>query len=116
MKTFRILFAAFSLLFFSVNAQAQGKKTETVKIKTSSVCDMCKKTIEKSMAYEKGVQQATLDVKSQMLLVQYRPDKTNVEALRKAVSKIGYDADSVAANPQAYNKLNDCCKKDKGIH
>src|SRR5688572_21429049 len=116
MKTLRILFAAFTILFSGMNAQAQGKKTETVKIKTSSVCDMCKKTIEKSMAYEKGVQQATLDVQSQMLTVMYRSDKTNVEMLRKAISQIGYDADSVAANPQAYNKLNDCCKKDKGIH
>jgi mercuric ion binding protein len=116
MKTLRVLFAALSILIFGANVQAQGKKTETVKIKTSSVCDMCKKTIEKNMAYEKGVQQATLDVQTQMLTVMYRPDKTNLETLRKAVTAIGYDADSVAANPQAYNKLNECCKKDKGVH
>ena len=116
MKTLRILFAAVSILFFSLNAQAQGKKTETVKIKTSAVCDMCKATIEKAMAYEKGVQAANLDVASQMLTVQYRADKTSAAALREAVTKIGYDADSTAADPLAYKKLNDCCKKDKGIH
>jgi hypothetical protein len=29
---------------------------------------------------------------------------------------VGYDADEVPANPRAYQKLNECCKKDKGIH
>jgi periplasmic mercuric ion binding protein len=116
MKTLKVLFTAFSLLFFGLNAQAQGKKTETIQIKTSAVCNMCKATIEKGMAYEKGVQNANLDVASQMLTVQYRADKTNVESLRQAVTKLGYDADSTAADAKAYNRLDDCCKKDKGVH
>ena len=36
------------------SAQDTPKKAE-LKIKTSAVCDMCKKTLEKTMAYEKGV-------------------------------------------------------------
>ncbi|MBK0402196.1 heavy-metal-associated domain-containing protein [Adhaeribacter sp. BT258] len=116
MKTFKVLFTAFTLLIFGLNAQAQGKKTESIKIKTSAVCNMCKATIEKGMAYEKGVQKAELDVASQMLTVQYRADKTNVETLRTAVNQLGYDADEAVANEKAYNKLDDCCKKDKGVH
>ena len=116
MKTFKALFTAFTLLFFGLNAQAQGKKTETVKIKTSAVCDMCKATIEKGIAYEKGVQHVNLDVPTQMLTVQYRADKTNVETLRQAVTKIGYDADEAPADAKAYSRLDDCCKKDKGVH
>ena len=116
MKTLKALFAAFTLLFFGLNAQAQDKKTETVKIKTSAVCDMCKATIEKGIAYEKGVQNVNLDVASQMLTVQYRTEKTNVETLRQAVTKLGYDADETAADAKAYSRLDDCCKKDKGVH
>jgi copper chaperone CopZ len=116
MKAFKVLFTAFALLFLGLNAQAQGKKTETIKIKTSAVCEMCKATIEKGMAYEKGVQNVNLDVASQMLTVQYRADKTNVETLRQAVTKIGYDADEITADAKAYSRLNDCCKKDKGVH
>jgi copper chaperone CopZ len=116
MKTLKVLFAAFSLLFFGLNAQAQDKKTETVKIKTSAVCDMCKATIEKGMAYEKGVKAVNLDVPSQMLTLEYRTDKTNVEVLRTAVTKLGYDADANPADAKAYSRLNDCCKKDKGVH
>ena len=99
-----------------LNVQAQENKTETVKIKTSAVCDMCKATIERGMAYEKGVQNVNLDVASQMLTLEYRADKTNVEALRAAVTKLGYDADETAADAKAYNRLDDCCKKDKGVH
>ena len=116
MKTLKVLFTAFSLLFFGLNAQAQDKKTETVKIKTSAVCDMCKATIEKGMAYEKGVKKVNLDVPTQMLTLEYRTDKTNVETLRQAVTQLGYDADAVPANAKAYNRLDDCCKKDKGVH
>ena len=116
MKTLKVLFTAFALLIFGLNVQAQDKKTETVKIKTSSVCNMCKKTLETGMAYEKGVKNVNLDVPSQMLTVQYRADKTNVESLRQAVNKLGYDADETTADEKAYSKLNECCKKDKGVH
>ena len=48
-------------------ATTAKKGTETVQFKTSAVCDMCKSRIEKSMAYEKGVQAANLDVATKVL-------------------------------------------------
>jgi copper chaperone CopZ len=119
------LFAALS--FSSSDAQAQttpvaqpkaatDASTATVKLKTSAVCDMCKTRIEKSMAYEKGVQSAVLDVPSQMLTVTYRPEKTTPAALRTAVQKTGYDADDQLADARAYNRLPDCCKKTNAVH
>lgn len=117
MKNLKALFAAFAILLFTgLNAQAQDSKTKTIEIKTSSVCTMCKATLEKAMAFEKGVKSSNLDVKSQMLTVTYRTDKTNAEAIKKAVTATGYDADEIPANARAYERLNDCCKKDKGIH
>jgi len=90
--------------------------TETVKLKTSAVCDMCKTRLEKSLAYEKGVESATLDVPSQVLTVTYRANKTTPAALRTAVQKTGYDADNLAADARAYNRLPDCCKKTNAVH
>jgi len=105
------------LAFFALVAQAQTKPgTETVKFKTSAVCDMCKTRIEKSMAYAKGVQSATLDVASQMLTVNYRPDKTSVADLRTVVQKTGYDADEATADAKAYDRLPECCKKTNKVH
>lgn len=82
------------------------------KIKTSAVCDMCKETIEKAMAYEKGVKDSKLDVESKVLTVKYDPKKTDLAKIRIAISNSGYDADTIPANPKAYDKLDACCKKD----
>lgn len=117
----KFAFAASLLLSTTLNfaAKAQsapGPATETVKFKTSAVCDMCKTRLEKSLAYEKGVQSATLDVPSQMLTVIYRTDKTTATALRTAVQKTGYDADGQPADSRAYARLPECCQKTSKIH
>ena len=116
-----------ALLHLAPNAQAQTAPATaastakitgpaTAKFKTSAVCDMCKTRIEKSLAYEKGVQSAVLDVPSQVLTVTYKADKTTPKALRTAVQKTGYDADGLSADARAYNRLPDCCKKTNAIH
>jgi hypothetical protein len=43
--------------------------------------------------------------------VTYKKSKTSPEKIRKAISKVGYDADDVTADPKAYSKLDACCKK-----
>ena len=114
----------FAWLSFSPGAQAQtapaaqskAGNTATAQFKTSAVCDMCKARIEKSLAYEKGVQTASLDVPSKVLTVTYRPDKTTPAALRTAVQKTGYDADEQTADARAYNRLPDCCKTTNSVH
>jgi mercuric ion binding protein len=97
-------------------AQATTNGVATVKFKTSAVCEMCKARIEKSLAYEKGVQSAVLDVPSQVVTVTYKSDKTTPAALRTAVQKTGYDADDLTADARAYNRLPDCCKKTNAVH
>lgn len=93
-----------------------GKKSEEIKIKTSAVCGMCKATIEKGLAYEKGVEKATLDVDSKVLTVKYNTQKTSADKIKKAVNDLGYDADDAPATPRAYERLDECCKKDAGHH
>ncbi|RSK47007.1 heavy-metal-associated domain-containing protein [Hymenobacter rigui] len=122
MKIFASFLLACTLLFSSAATFAQQTApkaksgTETLQLKTSAVCDMCKARLEKSLAYEKGVQSATLDVPSKMLTVTYRPDKTTPAALRSAVQKTGYDADDQTADARAYDRLPDCCKKTNSTH
>jgi periplasmic mercuric ion binding protein len=114
MKYILILFS----LFAALNGFSQQKdslispKLSFVKIKTSAVCDMCKETIEKAMAFEKGLKKSNLDVDSKMLSVWFNPKKTNSQDIRISVTKIGYDADNLPAQNKAYQKLNECCKKD----
>lgn len=105
-----IVFVA-AFLGLSFGSTAQDKKEETVKIKTSAVCSMCKEKIEKGLAYEKGVKDVNLDFKTAMLTVTYKTGKTNIENLKLAVTKLGYDADDKKADQKAYDKLPACCKK-----
>jgi copper chaperone CopZ len=103
-----------SILAFSQDEKE--KKVKEIEIKTSAQCEMCKERIEKNMAFEKGVKAVELDLETKVLTVKYKTDKTDPEKLREAVSKIGYDADDVAANPEAYEKLPECCKKGGHDH
>ena len=97
---------------FSMNVALAQKGMQTVEIKTSSVCGMCKTTIEKQMAFTKGVTSADLNVETSVLTVSFNRKKTSVEKIRKAINAVGYDADDSPATPEAYDNLHGCCKKD----
>lgn len=113
MKSF-LLAAAIALLPL---ASAHAQQVAQVQIRTSAVCGMCKTTLEKAMAYEKGVKAAELDVDTKLLTVVYRPDKTTPAKLRNAVVLAGYTADSLAADPRAFSRLPECCQKpEDGKH
>lgn len=116
MKT-KILIAAICMSIINITgAFAQAKtgdrKVETVEIKTSAVCGMCKSTIEKALSKESGVSKSKLDVKTKTVAVTYDPAKTSPEKIKKAITMAGYDADDMPADSTAYSKLHDCCKKD----
>lgn len=119
MKTiFRTLVAVFTLLILSQGSVIAAKKKEVkeIKIKTTAVCGMCEDRLEHNMKFEKGVTAVDLDLPSQVMTISYRTNKTNPDKLRKAISKIGYDADTIPADPKAYEKLPACCKKDVEPH
>ena len=90
-------------------------KDKEVKIKTSAICGMCKARIERNLAFEKGVKEADLDVKTKVVTIKYNPGKTDVARLKANISKTGYDAEEVLADEAGYNKLPSCCKKGGGM-
>lgn len=106
----QILSIAILIFAFAFHSNAQ-KGVDTLKIKTSAQCSMCEERIEKAMAYERGVESSSLDLETKFLTVIYKEKKTSPDKIRKAISKVGYDADGVAANERAYSKLPACCKK-----
>ena len=113
MKTFQstLLLLIMLLLAGGTFAQKAGKSgMETVKINTSAECDMCKNTIEKKLIYQKGVKSVTVDIKTGVTTVEYKPSKATVEDIRKGISELGYTADEVKADAKAYDALPDCCK------
>jgi copper chaperone CopZ len=107
-----ILSIAF-LIAGTSNASAQAK-LDTVKIKTTAECDMCKNKIEKEVGLTKGVKKATLDLATRELTVIYNPNKTTLAKIKTVISNAGYDADEVKANNRAQKKLPDCCQRGAG--
>ena len=121
MKKITVLFAVMMMAIMSgagnqTIAQEKKKSTEEIKIQTSAVCGMCKERIEHDLAFEKGVKSVSLDNETKIVTVGYSPKKTNPDNIRLALSRIGYDADDVKADPVAYDKLPGCCKKSNKSH
>ncbi len=109
MKTIKSFLTIVVLLVAVASVSAQ--KMQTVTILTSAQCEMCEEKLEKNVAFEKGVSDVSLDIASKKLTVTFNSSKTNIDNIRKAVSMLGYDADGVVANSDAYAKLPSCCKK-----
>ena len=85
---------------------------DTIRIKTSSICEQCKERIENDLSFEKGIKSSNLDLKTKIVTVVYNPKKTDEQRIRVAITKIGYDADTMKADQKSFRKLPDCCKHE----
>ncbi len=86
--------------------------SQTVKIKTSAICEMCKERIEKNLALTKGISSSDLNLEDESnITVVYNPDKIDVAKIKQVISETGYDADEVKSVKKSYDKLPNCCKK-----
>ena len=113
MKNKNVLFLILTVMLNVLSAGAFAQKNDsTIVIQTSGHCGDCKETIEKALAFTKGVKKADFEAETGKVIVVYNATKTGPEKLRTAISKAGYDADSLQADPDAYNRLKACCKKD----
>lgn len=102
------------LVAATLAGRAQDRSTDltNLDVRTSSVCDMCEKTIEEGLVYEKGVKSADLDLATNVVHVSYDPKKTSPERIRTAITKLGYYADDQPADEKAYRNLPACCQKE----
>ena len=87
--------------------------TETTMIKANSmVCGSCAKTVENALNHVDGVTSVKVDLKEKVVEVKYIPSQTNVGSIETAIINAGYDANDKKRNPDAYEKLDKCCKID----
>jgi periplasmic mercuric ion binding protein len=93
-------------------AQPSTPSLAHLEMRSSTVCEMCKKTIEENLIYEKGVKKVQVDLERSVVLVSYSPKKNSEEGLRQALRDLGYWADGVAGAPEAFAKLPACCQKE----
>ncbi len=89
-----------SIFAISISAEAQTKKAKADKLKTvtfdvSMTCENCVKTIEKNVAFEKGVKDIQVALDTKRVTLKFDTRKTNEEQIIKAFEKIGYVASVV---------------------
>jgi copper chaperone CopZ len=113
MKLLKIIPFTLVLLLISFYGYTQ---TDTVRIKTSAICEDCKERIEHDLSFEKGVKSVKLDLTTKIVAVIYNSKKTTEKEIREAITKIGYDADSLKADVKSFSKLPDCCKNPNKHH
>ena len=112
-----IILALVSLITLGVSAQTNktaSKNEQTVTIQTNGVCQKCADRFKENVPYFKGVKSYTYDMQTAKLTITYDTKKTNPDQLRQDVSKLGYNADNVKADPAARAKLPACCRAEKG--
>lgn len=86
------------------------KGAETVVIQTNAYSAKSNDLFKESLPFVKGVKDFKYDEKSYKVAVAYDPKKTNPEAIREAIAKMGFNADEVKGNEQARAKLPAECK------
>lgn len=117
-SAFERLSAILSILLIISNLvmATEPPKTAEIKIKTSAVCGMCKKRIERDLGVSKGIVNSNLDLKDKVVTITYNTKKTSPEKIKAVISKIGYDADEVIADQKSHDALPDCCQKTAAAH
>ena len=95
----------------STTSDVQSALVTTTVIKVESLqCGSCVRTVEKALKAVSGVETAKVNLKKKTATVTYLPATTTLASLEKAITMSGYSANDKKADPDAYEKLDDCCK------
>ena len=108
------------IVFSQVKKQPSDKssttKTETTIVQVPTVvCNSCVSNITKALKKIPGVKSTSIDLKKKTATVTYVATKVDVAKIEQAISKAGYDANTLKRDPAAYEKLDACCKIDSRL-
>ncbi|MBP5210602.1 MAG: heavy-metal-associated domain-containing protein [Bacteroidales bacterium] len=100
-KLISILAVVLFVAVFSINCSAQNKnqkaqpKYEEVTFVTTIDCEHCVKKCEANLPYEKGVKDCKVTLDDLTIYFKYDPAKTDKAKLKKAIQKLGYEAEEI---------------------
>lgn len=89
----KLLITLFALL---LGAGASNLRVLIVTPTPEMHCESCENKIKGNMRFEKGVKKVETSLERQEVAITYDAKKTNVENLRAAMKKIGYDTKVVS--------------------
>lgn len=75
-------------------------------------CEMCKETIEKSLAID-GIIKSDWNTDSKLMTVSYDEKKINLDQIQQKIASVGYDTEKFKGDDTAYNSLHECCQYER---
>jgi mercuric ion binding protein len=94
---------------------AQPKPIAKAVIQTPTVqCEACKDRVERRLFKEDGIASVKADYHKHTVTVSYYKDRTNIENIKTSLANLGYDADDVTADEEAYKSLPKTCQHIAG--
>lgn len=91
MKNLLRTIAISALLLSAVNVFAGKNDKESVTFNVAMKCHKCQAKIEENIAYEKGVTDLQVNLEEKKVTVTYKKKATDVEKLKEAFKKLGYE-------------------------
>jgi mercuric ion binding protein len=109
------IFLGMMLLVVTLSTQAQVKKNKNAKytIEVNGNCEQCQKRIQKAAFSVNGVKMASWSIETHKLDLTINEEKTSIDAVKKAIAKVGHDTDGVKATQGDYDNLHSCCKYER---
>ena len=85
--------------------------TKTAELKLESMqCMMCSMKVAEVVEVLDGVKKIEVDLKNKSGKVTYKASMIDISSIEEAITSIGYNVNDKNADPQAYAKLEICCK------
>ena len=107
----KVKFLITLFLFIGFSSFAQQKAIQKAVISTPGVrSEACKTYIDSRLVHEYGISSVKADYKKHTVAIAWFTDRTNIENVKTALANMGYDADDVSAEPEAYKRLSTDCQ------
>lgn len=92
MKARIIALAIAIVASLSITVSAKDNDKQQVTFVVSMSCENCKKRIENTLSYEKGVKNLEVNLSRKTVTVEYDPQKTSPDKLKATIQNLGYTA------------------------
>ena len=109
------LFLGMMLLMITLPTQPQAKKNKNAKytIEVNGNCEQCQRRIQKAAFSVNGVKTASWSIETHKLDLILNEEKSSITDVKKAIAKVGHDAEEVKATKADYDNLHYCCQYER---
>ena len=95
-----------------ISRNASNHSLKEISIPTAQ-CGMCVALIDKALNGIDGILRYKVELDNLMVKVKYENEKISLQQIEQIIAKTGYRANDVSADPEAYKKLDMCCRLPK---